>query len=536
MKRYHGSYVISFVICGAVCLILASAFPVEAVLYQYVDEDGVVHVSTTPPEVVVKGTAESLDETEIIDIVPETELEVKFKRFKEYLIRYEVISIVTHERKAEFATILDTKNNVMDTFVPGMRIGEAIVDYIRPTFLMLSFEDYPFRVTIRLKWGNPTIGPNIVDFQAKEEKTALEELADSIKPDFHIEDVRAGTMTAEVEAPSEAGSGGRITWTLGSYTGVQIENPTMLKMRKSLPEAVLGLLQTSYERSGLTFPPETGVTVELAGEDSYDFSDKLVAVELEGLGRARLVLNADKSMDETAHPANRLRNEMIKLMLSWNQILGKQPAWLRELVLNTALDTDQKNQVADAVAAISIDDEIWSKNFELIIRAFDRIGTEDKFELCDVVETIFLRTFIQAKGGYEGVRTVVEFIEDGKTYLEALAAMAGERRWEAFYSEFRDFSYRELLKMPEENSRVLFLVGQTLLENGDLEGARLKLQQSVRLDPNRAEAQYLLGLSYLKLRLFDRAQRHVQRALEIDGGNPRYSATFKEISDRMGGE
>ncbi|MDP7423601.1 MAG: tetratricopeptide repeat protein, partial [bacterium] len=358
---------------------------------------------------------------------------------------------------------------------------------------------------------------------------------ESMKPDFYVDDMREGKITAEVEAPSAAGSGGRITWALGSYTGPQSNTMEMLEFKKTLPDQILSLLQTSYEKSGLTFPEATGVTVEFAESEGFAFGDKMVAVDIQGEGQARLLILVEKALEEDSNSAVVLRGEMINLMIEWNKLLTKQPSWLRQIIRDVAKEQDRKSKVEEAVAAISIDEEIWGKNFENIIRGFDFIGKDEKFKTCDLVEVGMLQSFISLKGGYEAVRVVVDNLLEGKTYLQAFAIMAGEKRWQPFYSEFRDYAYRELLRMPDENSNVLFNVGRELLDKGDLEGARLKLQQSVKIDADNAEAQFLLGISYMRLRLFEQAQRYIQRALELDGGNPEYSRVFKELSDRLGG-
>ena len=55
---------------------------------------------------------------------------------------------------------------------------------------------------------------------------------------------------------------------------------------------------------------------------------------------------------------------------------------------------------------------------------------------------------------------------------------------------------------------------------GQLEEARQRLRQAVRLDPNHPDARYNLALVCEKLSAFDEAREHWQAYLQLDPGSP----------------
>ena len=88
-------------------------------------------------------------------------------------------------------------------------------------------------------------------------------------------------------------------------------------------------------------------------------------------------------------------------------------------------------------------------------------------------------------------------------------------------------AFAALPEAQTENSNVT--AGRKAIEAKDFKSAVRNLTQAVQENPNDADAHTMLGYSYRKLRAFDKAMEHYQRALKIDSNHRSALEYFGEL-------
>jgi tetratricopeptide (TPR) repeat protein len=104
-----------------------------------------------------------------------------------------------------------------------------------------------------------------------------------------------------------------------------------------------------------------------------------------------------------------------------------------------------------------------------------------------------------------------------------------ELKREAFTSALADFA--EAAKLAPANAAILAQMGAAYFNKGDFAEAEKVLRQSVNLDDSRADVQYTLGLTYLRLSKFRSALAQFRATHRLDPQHPELAEILTELQD-----